>query len=181
MKQEFLMVCLWLVVAQRANADFIRIDQQLTTPNLLVFDIGWDQLGNQTVPGENVVLDPNGYLLWKASLKDQFPTSLRLIDVDVLMQDPLSPSHQVRDSWSFFYDDQRQFDRLNWSQWDEQRQSGDRVPPAPWEGVDATFTLLDPYNARVTYAVPEPSVLAIAALFGTMWFFRTKGSKQGRF
>jgi len=176
MKQEFLAVCLWLVVALSANGDFVRIDQQLTTPNLLVFDIGWQQGGYQTVPGDDIVLDENGYIVWHPFFKDQFPTSIRLVDVDVLMQDPLSPRSQVRDSWSFYYDEQRQFEQLNWSQWDAQRQSGERLPAegrsppeyaAPWEGVVATFTLIDPYNARVTYAtpVPEPSVLAIGALF----------------
>ena len=37
------------------------------------------------------------------------------------------------------------------------------------DGVVATFTLIDPYSARVTYAVPEPSVLAIGALFAVLY------------
>jgi len=185
MKQECIAVCLWLVGALSANGGFVRIDRELTTPSLLVFYMGWENMANETVNGEDVLLDQNGYVVWHPFFKDRFPTSLRLIDVDVLMQDPLFPSGQVRDSWSFHYDEQRHFDRLNWQQWDDQSQTGVRFPgegrgppeyAAPWEGVVATFTLLDPYNARVTYAapVPEPGVLAIGALAVGVWAIRRK-------
>src|SRR4051812_17625501 len=169
MKRGFLAVCLWLLVALSAEATFVRIDQQLTTPNLLVFDIGWRISGEEG--SDESFLDPNGNLLWKGSLKDQFPTSLRSIDVDV---QTWRPGFRV-DSWSFYYDEQRHFTSLDsdW-RWDEQRQSGERTATAPewWELT--TFTLIDPYSARVTYAVPEPGVLAIGALFAGLYALHRK-------
>ena len=177
MKVRFLAVSFALVLAQSASAFFVRIDQQATTPNLLVFDIGWELHGDGTVPGDNFVRDENGLLLWQVAVKDQFSGSLRELDVDVLMQDPLIPRTQVRDSWSLSYDEQRRFDRSGYWQWDAQHQTGERIPPPPMDGVVATFTLVDPYSARVTYAVPEPGVLSLGLLFASLYLLHRSFSQ----
>ena len=174
MKQGCLAVCLWLLVALSAGATFVRIDQQLTTPYLLVFDIGWARGDDATVPGENSFLGEQGNLLWHVGIKDQSPSLLRLLDVDVRWEDPATPRQPVTDSWSFFYNEERRFDRLqsDW-RWDEQQQSGERTFDGDWWDA-ATFTLLDPYSARVTYTVPEPSVMAISALFAALYAIRRR-------
>src|SRR3954452_13291411 len=104
MKQGCLAVCCSLLLALSANATFLQIERQVATPNLLIFDIFWQNPGSEGGLVDGTFLDADGRPLWQAGVKDQFPDSIRLLDVKVQMWGP--GFQYSEDLWSFYVDEQ---------------------------------------------------------------------------
>jgi len=153
-----------LLLAYRAEATYISIDPVFTDATHLTFDIVWSTPGTEH---GDLVLDDAGLIEWMASPRDNYAYSSRLIDVNVRAQDPLNPTTQIIDSWSFYVDEQRHYV-------DAQRQSSDPL----W--ATRTFTLFDdnPFAARVTYArhVPDAGLGAgfVGAIFAGLFVLHRK-------